>query len=121
MSGCAQALRDEGFDVIEIDAKDDLAAQLSAAKPDAVTNDDGVIRWRWKVSLRAHGTKEIEFVAGDGHEADAPKVQADVLRWKTHFSGEFDGFKRDWQRRWADAFTPGNHHFSGNLPVLADA
>jgi D-alanine-D-alanine ligase len=36
--GCAAALRDEGFDVIEIDARDDLPAQLVAAKPDAVFN-----------------------------------------------------------------------------------
>jgi D-alanine-D-alanine ligase len=36
--GCAGALRDEGFDVIEIDARDDLPAQLVAARPDAVFN-----------------------------------------------------------------------------------
>jgi D-alanine-D-alanine ligase len=38
-AGCAQALRGEGFEVTEIDPKtSDLAAQLNAAKPDAVFN-----------------------------------------------------------------------------------
>jgi hypothetical protein len=83
-----------------------------ATKPGAVTNDDSMIHWCWNLSLPARGRKEIEFVAGDGHAADAPKVQADVMRWKANFSKEFDGFKRCWERRWADAFTP------GNLPVL---
>jgi len=89
-----------------------------ATRPGAVTNDDSMIHWCWNLSLPAQGRKEIEFVAGDGHAADAPKVQADVLRWSSNFSKQFDGFKRCWERRWADAFTPGNHYFSGNLPVL---
>jgi hypothetical protein len=70
------------------------------------------------VSLSAGGRKEIEFVAGDGHGTDAPKVRADVMRWGANLSKEFDGFKQGWEQRWADAFTPGNHHFSGSLPVL---
>ncbi|MEM5467831.1 D-alanine--D-alanine ligase [Celeribacter marinus] len=36
--GCAAALRDEGFDVVEIDAGDDVAARLLAARPDVVFN-----------------------------------------------------------------------------------
>jgi len=89
-----------------------------ATKPGAVTNDNGIIHWRWNVSLPARGTNEIEFVAGDGHAADAPKVQADVMSWSANFSKEFDRFKQCWEQRWADTFTPGNHHFSGSLPVL---
>ena len=77
-----------------------------------------MIRWRWNLPLPAGGSNEVEFVAGDGHGDDAPKVQADVLRWSANFSQEFDGFKQDWEQRWADAFTPGNHHFSGDLPAL---
>ena len=58
-----------------------------ATKPDAVTNDHGVIHWRWNLSLSAGGTNEVEFVAGDGHMADASKVGADVMRWKREFFG----------------------------------
>ena len=43
--GCAAALREEGFDVIEIDPKtSDLAAQLNAARPDCVFN---ALHGRW--------------------------------------------------------------------------
>jgi hypothetical protein len=86
--------------------------------PDAVTNDNGIIRWRWNLAFPAAGKHVIEFVAGDGREADSPKVKADVARWRENFATEFDGFKRCWEQRWADAFTPGNRHFSGSLPVL---
>ena len=90
-----------------------------ATKVGVVTNaDNGMIYWCRNLSLPSEATYEIEFVAGDGHAADAAKVQADVMRWEAHFSKEFDGFKQCWEQRWADAFTPGNPHFSGNLPVL---
>jgi len=87
-------------------------------KPGAVTNDNGIVHWCWNLTLSAEGRNEVEFVAGDGREADAPKVQAEVMRWRANFSKEFDGFKQCWEQRWADAFTPGNRHFSGSLPVL---
>ncbi|HNR77049.1 MAG TPA: D-alanine--D-alanine ligase, partial [Parvularculaceae bacterium] len=37
-AACARALRTAGYDVVEIDATRELAAQLKAAKPDAVFN-----------------------------------------------------------------------------------
>lgn len=43
-SECASALRNEGFEVIEIDAGDDLVAQLLDAKPDVVFN---ALHGRW--------------------------------------------------------------------------
>ncbi len=89
-----------------------------ATKPDVVTHDNGIVHWCWNLSLSARSGKEIEFVAGDGHAVDAPKVQADVARWSINFSREFDGFKQCWEQRWADAFKPGNHYFSGSLPVI---
>lgn len=89
-----------------------------ATKPDLVTNDNGTVRWHWKIALRAGDKSEIGFVAGDGHAPDTQRVQADVKRWSTNFSEEFDGFKRCWEQRWADAFMRDNHHFSGSLPVL---
>jgi len=36
--GCAAALREEGFDVVEVDPGEDLARQLLDARPDAVFN-----------------------------------------------------------------------------------
>ena len=112
-------LQPDGISVLNTNQRPGFATVICpATKPDSVTNDNGVVRWQWKVALSAGGKKEIEFVAGDGHAADSQKVQADVTRWRKHFSAEFDGFKQCWEQRWADAFTPGNQHFSGNLPVL---
>jgi hypothetical protein len=89
-----------------------------ATKPDAVTHDHRTVRWHWDAAIPARGEKIIEFVAGDGHESDAQNVRANVARWSANFSREFAGFKRCWERRWADTFSPGNDYFSGSLPVL---
>lgn len=116
VSGILQA---DGISVLNTNQRPGFVTVICPTpKPDAVTNDNGMIQWRWNLRLPARGRGEIEFVAGDGHVGDAPKVQADVMRWSAHFSKEFDGFKQCWEQRWADAFTPGNRHFSGNLPVL---
>jgi D-alanine-D-alanine ligase len=53
---CARALREEGFDVIEIDAKDDLASQLALAKPDAVFN---ALHGRWGEDGCVQGLLEL--------------------------------------------------------------
>jgi hypothetical protein len=113
------SLQPDGISVLNTNQRPGFATVICpATKPSSVTNDHGVVRWQWKVALSAGGRKEIEFVAGDGHTADSQKVQADVTRWSANFSAEFDGFKLCWEKRWADAFTPGNPHFSGSLPTL---
>jgi D-alanine-D-alanine ligase len=56
-AGVAKALRDEGFDVIEVDPKDgDLAAQLNAARPDAVFN---ALHGRWGEDGCVQGLLEL--------------------------------------------------------------
>ncbi|HTI98635.1 MAG TPA: hypothetical protein VL527_06995 [Dongiaceae bacterium] len=113
------ALQPDGISVLNTNQRPGFATVICPTmKPDSLTNDNGIVRWQWKIPLSAGGKTEIGFVAGDGREADAPQVQADVTQWRKHFSAEFDGFKHCWQQRWADAFTPGNSHFSGSLPVL---
>jgi hypothetical protein len=89
-----------------------------ATKPDGVTSNRGAVHWNWNVSIPGRGKLVIEFVAGDGHEANTQKIQANAAKWSANFSEEFDGFKKCWEQRWADAFTPGNKHFSGSLPTL---
>jgi D-alanine-D-alanine ligase len=54
--GCATALRAEGFDVLEIDPDDNLAAQLLAAKPDAVFN---ALHGRWGEDGSVQGLLEL--------------------------------------------------------------
>jgi D-alanine-D-alanine ligase len=53
---CARALREEGFDVVEIDAKDDVSAQLKAAKPDVVFN---ALHGRWGEDGCVQGLLEL--------------------------------------------------------------
>jgi D-alanine-D-alanine ligase len=56
-AGCAKALREEGFDVVEIDPKlGDLSAQLVAAKPDAVFN---ALHGRWGEDGCVQGLLEL--------------------------------------------------------------
>ncbi|HEY5048369.1 MAG TPA: D-alanine--D-alanine ligase [Rhizomicrobium sp.] len=54
--GCAAALRDEGFEVVEIDANDNLAEKLAAAAPDAVFN---ALHGRWGEDGCVQGLLEL--------------------------------------------------------------
>jgi hypothetical protein len=74
-------------------------------KPDSVVNSEGNVRWEWKAKLAPGGEQVLEFAQSDDG-------------WTGDFAEAFDGFKNVWEQRWADAFTPGNKHFSGWLPVL---
>ena len=114
-------LQPDGISVLNAkQRKGFVTAVCPATKPDAVTNDNGIVHWRWNLSLPPEGSRQkIEFVSGDGDAKQMrAKIQTDVMRWSANFSKEFDGFKQCWEQRWADAFTPGNHHFSGSLPAL---
>jgi D-alanine-D-alanine ligase len=53
---CAKALRDEGFDTAEIDARSDLHEQLEKAKPDAVFN---ALHGRWGEDGCVQGLLEL--------------------------------------------------------------
>ncbi|HEY8947460.1 MAG TPA: D-alanine--D-alanine ligase [Rhizomicrobium sp.] len=56
-AGCAKALREEGFEVIEIDPKTaDLSAQLQATKPDVVFN---ALHGRWGEDGCVQGLLEL--------------------------------------------------------------
>ncbi|MGA7675230.1 MAG: D-alanine--D-alanine ligase [Rhizomicrobium sp.] len=55
--GCAKALRDEGFDAVEIDPQtSDLAAQINDAKPDVVFN---ALHGRWGEDGCVQGLLEL--------------------------------------------------------------
>ncbi len=55
-AACAKVLREEGFDVVEIDAGHDLAERLHAAKPDAVFN---ALHGRWGEDGCVQGVLEL--------------------------------------------------------------
>ena len=115
----AGALQSDRLTVLNATQRQGYATAIRPAQnPNSTTSENGVIYWHWNVDIPAGGHKIIEFVSGDGKTAQSDKTVADVARWSGNFDDEFDGFKRCWQQRWADAFTPGNKHFSGSLPVL---
>lgn len=89
-----------------------------ARKPDSVTTDKDAVLWTWRVELPAAGKETISFVAGDDATARAAATGARVAAWAARFDAMMDDFRQVWEQRWADTFTPGNAHFSGNLPVL---
>ena len=70
------------------------------------------------VELPAGGKVTLGFVAGDEKAEQAAQTDARVSDWAARFDAVMDECKAVWEQRWADAFTPGNAHFSGNLPVL---
>ena len=87
-------------------------------KPDSVTTVSNVVSWVWTVELPAGGSVTLGFVAGDEAQAQAAETDKRVAGWATRFDAVMADCKQVWEKRWADAFTPGNPHFSGNLPVL---
>jgi hypothetical protein len=113
------SLQPDGISVLNTNQRPGFVTIIRPVqKPDVVANDNGTIRWQWNIALPVGGNLTIEFVSGDGRVQESKKVRANVMRWSVNFDAEFDGFKQCWEQRWADAFTPGNRHFSGSLPVL---
>jgi hypothetical protein len=87
-------------------------------KPDSVMTETNVVCWTWDISLPPGGKMSLGFVAGDEEASQAAQTDAHVAAWAARFDAVMDECKQVWEQRWADAFTPGNKHFSGNLPVL---
>jgi len=58
-AGCAKALREEGFDVVEIDPGENLAGQLIEARPDAVFN---ALHGRWGEDGCVQGLLELQRI-----------------------------------------------------------
>jgi hypothetical protein len=89
-----------------------------ARRPDAISVEKDTVVWRWMVKLPKGGSTHIEFAVGDEVSAQSAQTDANVTKWATKFNSYFDACKTNWENRWADAFTPGNKHFSGHLPIL---
>src|SRR5690242_5839371 len=104
------------------------------SKPDKVDIDAYiVVEWSWNITLAPGTSYSLGFVAGDGAikssgtdgfiqgdigNEKGTQVDARVQKWSRDFRLVFDQCKRAWEDIWVSAFTPGNAHFSGHLPVL---
>jgi hypothetical protein len=94
-------------------------AFASGSQPDALYLTDGTGVASWRLSLRPGERRTLQFVMSAGTEADGCAESAATAA--SQFSLLFTQAKSLWEKRFADAFTPGNGHFSGSLPVLATA
>ena len=112
-------LETDGIGVInETQRKNVVSVVRPSRKPDLVTTETNVVSWTWSVELPGNGKATLGFVAGDEAKSQAAQTDARVADWAARFDAMMDNCKLVWEHRWADAFTPGNTHFSGNLPVL---
>lgn len=95
-----------------------IVATCPVQKPETASVVKGKVHWNWPVEIPAGGSTVLEFVAGHDDVKSSDQVAARVAGWAGEFTKQFEDCKRVWERRWQDAFTPGNRHFSGHLPVL---
>jgi hypothetical protein len=96
-----------------------VAAFAFGTRPDALTAVAGSGTATWNLSLRPGERRTLRLVMAAGTEADA--TAASAASAADGFASLFAQAKSLWQKRFADAFTPGNEHFSGSLPVLVTA
>jgi hypothetical protein len=94
------------------------SALQPALKPDQTEVQGNDVIWHWRLKLAAGATGQLGFVAGDNPNDQVAETRRRVADWAAHFDAEMAAFQSVWEQRWRDAFTPGNRHFSGNLPIL---
>ena len=92
------------------------AALQPSRKPDATTVEGDAVVWHWKVELPAGSSTAVGFVAADDDNANPAETRQKAAKWADSLDAQMADFQAVWEKRWSDAFTPGNTHFSGNLP-----
>jgi hypothetical protein len=103
-------------------------------RPDSVDIDAYIVAtWNYDLDLAPGQSIVLGFAAGDesvpvagtdgfvqgdiGNQKSAA-LDSRVAGWAKEFDAAFASCREAREARWADAFTPGNRHFSGHLPVL---
>lgn len=85
-------------------------------KPDDLEPNDNQLAIRWAPRVRAGGKAEFAFVMAC--DPDPAQAAAEALRLARASLEIYRQAYLRWAERWRQAFTPGNPHFSGSLPVL---
>jgi hypothetical protein len=94
------------------------AALQPSRRPDATTVEGDAVVWHWKLELPAGASTAVGFVAAEDDNANLVETRQKAVNWAGNFDAQMADFQAVWEKRWSDAFTPGNTHFSGNLPTL---
>lgn len=67
-------------------------------------------------AMAADDTLQVQLVLAVGNHSST--IQQRAAAWASNFTAVWAQARSGWQRRWADAFTPGNAQYSGHLPTL---
>ncbi len=94
-----------------------VSAFAAARIPDESSSGANGVVWRWELAVPAGGKAILEY-AVVSKNAGASVVAASARALAKTFAASYDEPRRWWEQRWAEAFTPGNGHFSGHLPVF---
>ena len=110
-------LDEDGMGVVSMKHSRTAALQPSL-KPDATSVGGEAVVWHWKLELPAGASTVVGFAVGDDDNANLADTRQKAAKWAGHLDAQMADFQAVWEERWSDAFTPGNAHFSGNLPTL---
>jgi len=70
----------------------------------------------WKLDLAPGETKVIKYFMTYGDNVST--IKGNVAEWSANFDKSFAGVKTDWEKKWAQLFTPDQSLVSGCFPVL---
>ena len=98
------------------DEVQDVLVTAAASPPDRLDRTDWTTVMSWQPAIEPGGEVVIRLVQAEGPLTR--EVIARTRRWAEAFAQTWSRTEVGWTSRWRDAFTPGNGHFSGSLPVL---
>ncbi len=98
-------------------------AHAFSRKPDRLQADADATLAGWRLLLKPGGVARLDLGMAHADAAEdkskgAARAQQAARAWAQGFDRVWDEAKARWAKRWQQAFTPGNAHFSGHLPVL---
>ena len=113
-------LADNGRMLVVSDSASAAAAAFAFPTPPAQLAVDGSSgSASWNMTLHAGEQRTIRLLMAAGTSTGAAVAAAAGA--SAAFAARYAEAKSGWERRFSDAFTPGNAHFSGSLPVLVTA
>jgi hypothetical protein len=83
-------------------------------EPENISDDKRSVGWSPPIGQGE--AFRLEFVMAAGTDLDSTLKR--VSTWKEKFRETWEAAGDLWRQRFQEAFTPGNRHFSGNLPTL---
>ncbi|MFA9565170.1 MAG: hypothetical protein ACERLM_10770, partial [Acidimicrobiales bacterium] len=102
--------------VVWEDEVQDVLVTAAVDAPDKFDRSDWTTDMAWRPVVEPGAEFVVRLVQAEGPLTG--EVIARARRYSSEFGRTWARSEDGWRRRWLDAFTPGNSHFSGNLPVL---